>query len=270
MHNWQENEIKELLTIRGSEAIRNQITGTVKDSVVYNRMTKLLAERGVYRSHMQVISKLKALRKQYIKYHQQKTRCGSDRVDWPFYEQCHRVFGNAPVGNPLKRHRSPTPPPAPSPPSPPLPPPPPAISEEHQGVVVGLWDEVDEREINKHLGPVEAEDDEEQYSPSEQLQPNNTMYTVPSKKKKTTVMEQVSTLVSATVAQLREMDASMQAQEDARLQRLMDHEKEMQNSLMSQLVAMHERISRENHERQLELVDRILSRFPSPSAPSGP
>lgn len=270
MHNWQENEIKELLTIRGSEAIRNQITGTVKDSVVYNRMTKLLAERGVYRSHMQVISKLKALRKQYIKYHQQKTRCGSDRVDWPFYEQCHRVFGNVPVGNPVKRQRSPTPPPAPSPPSPPLPPQPPAISEEHQGIVVSLWDEVDEREINKHLGPVEAEDEEEQYSPSEQLQPNNAMFTVPSKKKKTTVMEQVSTLVSATVAQLREMDASMQAQEDARLQRLMDHEKEMQNNLMSQLVAMHERISRENHERQLELVDRILSRFPSPSAPSGP
>ncbi|XP_076597498.1 uncharacterized protein LOC143327162 isoform X2 [Chaetodon auriga] len=173
MHNWQENEIKELLTIRGSEAIRNQITGTVKDSVVYNRMTKLLAERGVYRSHMQVISKLKALRKQYIKYHQQKTRCGSDRVDWPFYEQCHRVFGNVPVGNPVKRQRSPTPPPAPSPPSPPLPPQPPAISEEHQGVVVSLWDEVDEREIDKHLGPVEAEDEEEQYSPSEQLQPNN-------------------------------------------------------------------------------------------------
>eukprot|EP00064_Thunnus_orientalis_P019484 superscaffoldBa00004889_g19603 len=201
MHNWQENEIKELLTIRGSEAIRNQITGTAKDSVVYNRMTRLLAERGVYRSHMQVISKLKALRKQYTKYHQQKTRCGSARVDWPFYEQCHRVFSNAPAGNPVKRSRT---------------------------------------------------------------------YTVPSKKRKTTVMEQVSTLVSATVTQLREMDAAMQAQEDARLQRLMDHEKEMQNNLMSQLTAMHERISRENHERHLELVDRILSRFPSPSAPSGP
>ncbi|XP_045911330.1 uncharacterized protein LOC123974567 isoform X1 [Micropterus dolomieu] len=261
MHNWQENEIKELLTIRGSEAIRNQITGTVKDSVVYNRMTKLLAERGVYRSHMQVISKLKALRKQYTKYHQQKTRCGSDRVDWPFYEQCHRVFGNASAGNPVKRQRSPTPPPAPSPP-PPSPPPP-------EEVVVGLWDDVDDKEINKHLGPVEAEDDDE-YSPSEQLQSINATYTVPSKKKKTTVMEQVSTLVSATVAQLREMDASMQAQEDARLQRLMDHEKEMQNNLMSQLVAMHERISQQNHEKHLELVDRILSRFPSPSAPSGP
>ncbi|KAG7520175.1 hypothetical protein JOB18_024660 [Solea senegalensis] len=266
MHNWQENEIKELLTIRGSESIRNQITGTVKDSVVYSRITKQLSERGVFRSHMQVISKLKALRKQYLKYHQQKIRCGSDRVDWPFYEQCHRVFGNAPAVNPVKRQRSPSPPPAsslpPSPPPPPPTPPPPtsALSDEHQEVVVGLWDEVD-----KHLGPVEAEDDEDQYSPPEPLHTINTSYKVPTKKRKTTVMDQVSALVSATVAQLSEMDAAMQAQEDARLQRLMDHEREMQTNLMSQLAVMHERISRENHERQLELVDRILSRFPSPS-----
>lgn len=173
MHNWQENEIKELLTIRASEAIRHQITGTVKDSVVYNRVSKLLAERGVYRTHMQVISKLKALRKQYSKYHQQKIRCGSDRVDWPFYEQCHRAFGNSlPLGNPVKRNRSPTPPPVPSPPAPP--PPPSVISDKHQGVVVSLWDEVDDRDINKHLGPVEADDEEEQYSPPEHLHPIKT------------------------------------------------------------------------------------------------
>ncbi|KAF0036802.1 hypothetical protein F2P81_012114 [Scophthalmus maximus] len=334
MHNWQENEIKELLTIRGSEAIRFQITGTVKDSVVYSRITKRLAERGVFRSHMQVISKLKALRKQYLKYHQQKLRCGSDRVDWPFYEQCHRVFGNASMAHSVKQ-QSPSPPPVasppppspsppPPPPTPPPPPPPPAsaLSDEHHEVVVGLWDEVD-----KHLGPVEPEDDDDQYSPAEQLHTMNTpepavttrpdrgpeqlqgqlstqftvvvaepgvyiscrsststesyellwqeqshqgkTYKVPTKKRKTTVMDQVSALVSATVAQLREMDAAMQAQEDARLQRLMDHEKEMQNNLMSQLVTMHERTSRENHDRQRELVDKILSRFPSPSAPSG-
>ncbi|XP_022062003.1 formin-1-like [Acanthochromis polyacanthus] len=296
MHNWQENEIKELLIIRASEAVRNQITGTVKDSAVYNRMTKLLAEKGVFRSHMQVISKLKALRKQYSKYHQQKTRCGGDLIDWPFYELCHRAFANAPVGNPVRRHRSPTsspPPPntattlplatSPSPPPPlppPAPPPPNASREEHPEVVVSLWDEVDNRDMNKHPGPV---DEEEHYSPTEHLHTINTnnvafkpesglwsseAYTVPTKKKKTTVMEQVSTLVSATVAQLREMDAAMQVQEDARLQRLMDHEREMQNNLMSQLIAMHERISRENHERHLELVDRVLSRFPSQSGPS--
>ena len=46
MHNRQENGIKELLTIRASEAIRPQVTGTVKVSVVYNLLSKLLAERG--------------------------------------------------------------------------------------------------------------------------------------------------------------------------------------------------------------------------------
>ncbi|TKS77274.1 hypothetical protein D9C73_011365 [Collichthys lucidus] len=149
------------------EAIQNQITGTVKDSVVYSRLTKLLAERGGYRF------------------------------------TCSNATGNAPAGNQVKRHTSPTPLSASSPsPSPPLPPPP-AVSEQHQEVVVGLWDEVDGREINKHLDPVKAEDDEEQYSP--------------------------------------------RAQEHTRLQRLMGHEREMQNNLMSQLVAMHERISRENH-----------------------
>lgn len=179
MHNWQENEIKKLLSLRGSEVIRNQITGTVKDSVVYQRMAKLLAERGVYRTHMQVISKLKALRKQYMKHHQQNTRCGSDRVDWPFYEQCHRAFGNPCVGNSMKRQRSPTPPPAstppqpPRPPPPPPPPPPPAMNEEHQAVVVGLWDKVNDREINKHLGPVEVDDDEDQYSPPGQFRTIN-------------------------------------------------------------------------------------------------
>lgn len=177
MHNWQENEIKELLSIRGSEAIRNQITGTVKDSVVYSRMTKLLAERGVYRSHMQVISKLKALRKQYLKYHEQMTRSGNDHVHWLFYELCHRAFSNSPVVSPVKRRRSPSPSgamaelsPTPSPPAPPTAA---ATSEESQEVVVSLWDEVDEQEINKHLGPVEAEDEEEQGSPPERLQSIN-------------------------------------------------------------------------------------------------
>lgn len=184
MHNWQENEIRELLTIRGSEGIRNLITGTVKDSVVYSRISKLLAERGVHRSHMQVVSKLKSLRKQYLQHREQKNRCGNDRVHWLFYELCQRAFDHSPLpGNSLKRPRSPTPPPVmadqtptPSPPSP-LPPPPPPASEnnqDHQEVVVSLWDEVDDQEINKHLGQVETEDVEENFSPPEHLHTNNT------------------------------------------------------------------------------------------------
>lgn len=43
---WQEHEIKELMAIRASVGIRNSITGTVKDGVVYSRVSKMLAERG--------------------------------------------------------------------------------------------------------------------------------------------------------------------------------------------------------------------------------
>lgn len=81
-------------------------------------------------------------------------------------------------------------------------------------------------------------------------------------------MDQVSALVSETVAQLGEMDAAMQAQEDARLQLLMEHEREMQNNLIGQLTTMHDNIIKQNHERHLELVDRLLSRFPSSSSDS--
>ncbi|XP_061592703.1 uncharacterized protein LOC133457437 [Cololabis saira] len=275
MHNWQENEIKELLSIRGSEAIRSQITGTVKDSVVYSRVTALLAERGVFRSHMQVISKLKALRKQYTKFQQQSLHSrGGGRVHWLFFELCHRAF--SPGGAQGGRRRSPAPTAATPELTAELTPPPAPVADSPAGgqemevreVEVRLWEDEEEEEISKHisthLGPVE--DEEEEQDRGERMPSINATYSVPTKKRKTTVMEQVSTLVSATVAQLREMDAAMQAQEDARLQRLMKHEREMQNNLISELMVMNERISRENHERNLELVDRILSRFPSPSA----
>lgn len=88
---WQEHEIKELLAIRASEGIRSSITGTVKDGVVYSRVSKMLAERGVHRTQVQVISKLKYLKKKYAIYHRQKLRSGSERVHWPFYEQWTRL-----------------------------------------------------------------------------------------------------------------------------------------------------------------------------------
>ncbi|XP_071759265.2 uncharacterized protein LOC139914764 [Centroberyx gerrardi] len=261
MFNWRDNEIIELLSIRGREDIRTQITGTVKDSVVYNRMVRLLAERGVHRSHMQVVSKLKTLKRQYAKAHQQKARCGIDRTNWPFYEQCHSVFGNSAVVNPVRRPGTPTATPTATPS-----PTPPACSE-YQEVEVHLWDEASEEEKKPILAPVEEDEEEqEQASASDSLQSPGC--TVPPKKKKKTKTEQTADLLSTMMFnQLTEMDAAMEAQEDARLQRLMDHERELQNSLMTQLMAMQERISRENHERQLQLMDRLLSRLPAPSPP---
>lgn len=160
MH-WQEHEIRELLTIRGLEVIRRQITGTTKDSVVYNRVKKLLQDRGINRTHMQVITKLKSLRKQYYTYHREKILSGSDRVDWLFYELCHRAFGDSPgPGITVKRSRSPSPSFEPSPAAPT--PPSSAVSEKPQPVEDNIWDGIEETEINEHLAPVEADDDNEE------------------------------------------------------------------------------------------------------------
>lgn len=171
---WQEHEITELMAIRASEGIRNSITGTVKDGVVYSRVSKMLAERGVFRTQVQVISKLKYLKKKYAIYHKQKLRSGS--VNWPFYEQCHRAFGTcSPVPNAGSLRRSSSPPSVPSPAA--HSPPSSEVDEKHHEVVVSLWDEMDEREIGEHLEPVEADDDdeeEEQYSPAGRKQPIRT------------------------------------------------------------------------------------------------
>lgn len=94
----------------------------------------------------------------------QKLRSGSDRVHWPFYEQCHRAFGtSSPVPNAGKLHRKsfPRSPAAHSPPT--L-----DVDEKHHE------DEMDDREISEHLEPVEADDDDEEedlYCPPKQKQP---------------------------------------------------------------------------------------------------
>lgn len=264
MH-WREHEIIELLSIRGLEEIRRQITGTTRDSVVYNRVKKLLQERGINRTHMQVITKLKSLRRQYYAHHREKTLSGTDRVDWFFYELCHQAFGDSPSpGVTAKRSRSPSPSFEPLPAAPT--PPPSAVSEKAQPAEEhSIWDSIVETEINEHMAPLEADDDDNDEDLIPPDPPRKKNDGPVAKKRKRTVIDQVSVLVKETVNQLREMDAAMQAQEDARLQKLMDHEREMQNNLLCQLEAMNERISLENHERHLELVDRILSRFPSSS-----
>lgn len=272
-HNWQDNEIRELLRLRAQEPFRSQITGTVKDAVVFSTITRLLAQQGIHRSRDQVITKLKGLKKQYKHY--RELSHGKNPALWPFYAEAERAFGD---------NQFPDQPEAPSPPTAPSGPVPVPVSapvpnqaaelnqDEHEQVVVGLWDEVNQNQelnnqelnqqhhMNQDLAPVEDDEEEDYGSPE---QPQSITYTVPTKKRKTTVMAQVNTMISATVAQLKEMDAAMQAQEDARLQRLMEHERDMQKNLMKEMLALHQSISRENHQRHTELVDKILSRLPS-------
>ena len=41
---WQDKEVRELLLIRGEEEVQRQVTGTVRDTVIYNNIANLLRE----------------------------------------------------------------------------------------------------------------------------------------------------------------------------------------------------------------------------------
>lgn len=78
------------------------MTGTVKDAVVYRNISKMLASRGIIRSQQQVVNKLKALRKQFSKVHDQnRKKSGAARRDWIHYDLCYSVFGNTALTNPV-------------------------------------------------------------------------------------------------------------------------------------------------------------------------
>lgn len=102
MQHWQDSEVRELLLIRGRDEIRTQITGTVRDTAIYNNISKMLRERGIVRTPRQIINKLKALKKKYLAINDQKTRSGVGHVNWPFYDLCHHIYGNSALDNPVK------------------------------------------------------------------------------------------------------------------------------------------------------------------------
>ncbi|XP_075993512.1 uncharacterized protein LOC142988275 isoform X3 [Genypterus blacodes] len=207
--NWTDAETRALLFIRADGGVHRQLSGTVRDTAVYEKMAESMRARGHRRGKSQVITKLKILRRKFNQLSQQ----GGGWAEWPYFEMCQRIWGaRSPAGN-RSGETSGSP-----------------ESGHHGGTLPG----------EAHAAPRK-------------------------KKKKTTVMDQVTTLVSATVSQLREMDAAMQAQEEERLQRLMEHEREMQSGLLRQLEAMTERRDQDHQQRQLELLDRLLAKFPGPS-----
>lgn len=90
--NWRDNEIRELLYVRADAEIDKQIQGTARDSVVYDQITNLLRDRGVIRTKAQVISKLKALKKQYHD-HNGRSAAGGKKT-WPYFGLSEVIWGS--------------------------------------------------------------------------------------------------------------------------------------------------------------------------------
>ncbi|KAJ8387362.1 hypothetical protein AAFF_G00157390 [Aldrovandia affinis] len=99
--NWTDSEIRELLSIRADHEINRQLCGTVRDAVVYDKITNILRERGVTRQKAQIISKLKSLRKKFLQMNDHHGNSGSGRLSWPYYDMCQSMWGNNHSANPV-------------------------------------------------------------------------------------------------------------------------------------------------------------------------
>lgn len=60
-------------------------------------------------------------------------------------------------------------------------------------------------------------------------------------------------MTSVIVDHLREMDSQMQVQEDARMEKFLESERQLHQSFMSQLIAM--------QDRQMAVFERMFGRF---------
>ncbi|XP_063775761.1 uncharacterized protein LOC134911526 [Pseudophryne corroboree] len=86
------------------------------------------------------------------------------------------------------------------------------------------------------------------------------VYTVPPRRKKKTKIEVATKAMTNILCdQLREMDSDWQSQEDARLQKFMDNQRELQRNLLTQMVAMQDKISSENREFLGQFFSKMTS-----------
>uniref|UniRef100_A0A671VN51 Myb/SANT-like DNA-binding domain-containing protein n=1 Tax=Sparus aurata TaxID=8175 RepID=A0A671VN51_SPAAU len=100
MSNWTAAEIREMLSITAERIIKNQLTGTVKDGVLYEKVAKELGQRSFRREKKQVISKLKNLRKKFNDVCDHNNQSGRGRLDWEHSEVCHAILGSSHTANP--------------------------------------------------------------------------------------------------------------------------------------------------------------------------
>ncbi|XP_063819458.1 uncharacterized protein LOC135057541 [Pseudophryne corroboree] len=285
MANWSEDEVRELLRIRGESEITHQMTGTVKDAITYKNITKMLAASGFYRTSQQVINKLKALKRNFHKVHDHnRNRSGAARMEWQYYEQCATIFGHTALATPVSlssstaaaetrqacaastcsvqdpdtRSQDPDTR-SPPPPSPLL------VLDDTQPMQTTMPDPVVQEPSRTETtdAPEDTEAGPSQMAPIAQTQPlRGNIYTVPPRRRRPNKTEQAARVMTTVlVEKLEQMDAAMADREDARLERFLQAEQDMNNTFMTQLISMQETYNRDARERQREMQEFQMSIF---------
>ncbi|XP_059417102.1 uncharacterized protein LOC132152352 [Carassius carassius] len=99
--NWTQVETTRLLTIRAEAEIVRQLSGTVRDAVVYEQIKIKMQQRGFSREKAQVITKLKAVKKKFHQVLDHNGMSNSGRLDWPYFDLCYSIWGTSHSANPV-------------------------------------------------------------------------------------------------------------------------------------------------------------------------
>ena len=113
--NWDNNEVKALISIWGGEDVKACLENTSKDAKTYRRIAQELSELGFDRNPNQVKDKMKSIKKAYKACKDCNSRSGSGRVTLPFFDELDAILGRRPSVNPVfviesaqRRSRSPS------------------------------------------------------------------------------------------------------------------------------------------------------------------
>ncbi|XP_051997420.1 uncharacterized protein LOC127654332 [Xyrauchen texanus] len=104
--NWTETETKALLYIRADEEFSRRISGTVRDSLIYGEISRLLRAQGIHRTKRQVTTKLKTLKQKFLKIYDHHKNSGYGKVYWNYYELCKAIWGTKRTTNTSGLHTS--------------------------------------------------------------------------------------------------------------------------------------------------------------------
>ncbi|XP_016367764.1 uncharacterized protein LOC107708128 [Sinocyclocheilus rhinocerous] len=104
--NWTDTETKALLYIRQDEEISRQISGTVRDSLIYAEISRLLKAQGIHRTKRQVTTKLKTLKQKFLKILEHHKNNGHGRVYWNYYDLCKSIWGSHRHADALTLHNN--------------------------------------------------------------------------------------------------------------------------------------------------------------------
>ena len=107
---WTDAETRALLEIWSQESIQRQLSGAVRNDIVFVRIVEELGRQGFRRTVQQCRVKLKALKKKYKEIADRARRSGEGNesdgdddspTDFPYYSQIHAVLGGRPSVAPV-------------------------------------------------------------------------------------------------------------------------------------------------------------------------